>query len=396
MSTLAFVTSAPEVLVKAEMTKVRMLIVIAGILLAPHAAAGPLDALGFGKPESGRIAKYSFTLHETFDPTSVVWSPDARYIATAATFDGVIHIWDVQSQKIVATLPGYGNAWFHTVAWSPDGRFLATCAFGKLVVYEVGSKFAVKQFPAADQGECMRPVAFSPNGDRVAIASDLKSVSVVSTSNWKIIQRIDLKRTWGPSVPAIDDLTYLPRSGDLLIAGSRYDYPTVMGPAGANASAMLWLLHPGNEQAYRGVLAYDPTCVRGGAATVRRVAVSPGGEYIATATDTGGGAGACRVTQSVHVFRVGDWALVAKPLDGIPSGIAFGLTFTHSGRFLVAGMQARPGTIQIIETHTFQVSDTIHTKDFVYDIASAPNSDRFAVATGREIEFWSIETPKQQ
>src|SRR5438128_1660155 len=61
-----------------------------------------LGALGVGADSgTGKIAKLAFTLKEDFVPTSIVWSPDGRFIASSGTHTRSIHIWDVSQEKLV-------------------------------------------------------------------------------------------------------------------------------------------------------------------------------------------------------------------------------------------------------------------------------------------------------
>src|SRR6266851_9491332 len=85
------------------------------------------DALGFGG-DSGKIAKYAFKLRDSIYVTSLAWSPDGRYIATASTQSNLIHVWDVERRSISKEIKLNGSqTYFHGLSWSPDGKYLATC-----------------------------------------------------------------------------------------------------------------------------------------------------------------------------------------------------------------------------------------------------------------------------
>jgi WD40 repeat protein len=73
-------------------------------IIASQAQAGSI--LGLLSSHSGKLAKYEFTLNDSFPVTSVAWSPDGRYIASSSSQDNRIHICDVQDN---APSPGSKN-----------------------------------------------------------------------------------------------------------------------------------------------------------------------------------------------------------------------------------------------------------------------------------------------
>lgn len=135
------VIAAEKMLVTMDRTSVRgwaiwlliILLMVCGLTGQRRAVAG---IFGFGAT-SGHLAKLEFQLKERFEPTSVAWSPNGRYIATGSTADRRIDIWDVAQQKIVRVLlQKYPSAFFHEITWSPNGRYLAFCdAPGVLRLY---------------------------------------------------------------------------------------------------------------------------------------------------------------------------------------------------------------------------------------------------------------------
>lgn len=91
-----------------------------------------------GDSGSGNYADLAFHLRENFIPTSIVWSPDGRYIASTGTQTRTLHIWDVTTKQIIRSmeLPGSPAGLFHNMAWSPDGRYLALCnSFSSSLVF---------------------------------------------------------------------------------------------------------------------------------------------------------------------------------------------------------------------------------------------------------------------
>ena len=65
----------------------------------------------------------TYTGH-AFVPTSLKWSPNGRYIASAS-FDGTVQIWDAFNGNQRFLYQGHQDA-VYDVAWSPDGAFLAS------------------------------------------------------------------------------------------------------------------------------------------------------------------------------------------------------------------------------------------------------------------------------
>jgi WD40 repeat protein len=63
--------------------------------------------------------------HSSF-VSSVAFSPDGLTLASAS-WDKTIKVWNLQSQKPIATLAGDSH-WVYSVAFSPDGKTLASAS----------------------------------------------------------------------------------------------------------------------------------------------------------------------------------------------------------------------------------------------------------------------------
>ncbi len=59
------------------------------------------------------------------DITTLSWSPDSRYVASGASNDSIIHVFDTLNGNEAYTLRGH-EGWIRNVVFSPDGRFIAS------------------------------------------------------------------------------------------------------------------------------------------------------------------------------------------------------------------------------------------------------------------------------
>ena len=108
----------------------------------------------------------------------VAFSPDGKTLYTACD-DGHCHAYDAQNKSLLDALPGH-KGWVLGVACARDGFGVATCGADAAVkLWDVRSTTQEKCAQTASaQTEAVWGVAFSPSDDKLASASDDKSVAV--------------------------------------------------------------------------------------------------------------------------------------------------------------------------------------------------------------------------
>jgi len=104
-------------------------------------------------------------------------SPDNRWIAASAVGVGVT-VWDARDGKFIHSLLPGENA---QIAVSPDSRSLATATPRECIVWDTQSWRPLKVWPLALSGGVHVPVAFSPDGQWVAVAATRAEVRLLDT-----------------------------------------------------------------------------------------------------------------------------------------------------------------------------------------------------------------------
>jgi WD40 repeat protein len=101
----------------------------------------------------------------------IAWSPDGLILA-ATSRDRTIQLWDTLTGKLLDRLKGIptGEGNPYDLAWSPDGRMLASSASssGIIRIWNVEARELYQTLPQ----ECLRPMAWSPDGQIFVCGSD--------------------------------------------------------------------------------------------------------------------------------------------------------------------------------------------------------------------------------
>jgi WD40 repeat protein len=132
--------------------------------------------------------------------TQVAWAPDGTFLASAI---GDVQIWNPSTGALVKRLfPNVSStSTVNQIAWSPDGHYLAggfnsSDGTQGIAIWNVGTGELVKTL-SANVGN----LAWSPNGQYLAMTGDGAKVVIWNTSNWNRIQNIPLQAgplAWSP------------------------------------------------------------------------------------------------------------------------------------------------------------------------------------------------------
>jgi WD40 repeat protein len=360
-----------------------------GIIIQQGALAG---IFGIGGSRA-HLAKVEFRLQEGFQPTSVAWSPDGRYVASGSTADPRIDIWDLTQRKVVKVLlRKFPPAYFHDISWSPNGRYLAFCDAGALGVYRTSDWSEAHAFngPLGNAG-CTQS-AFSSDSRRVALLGT-HFLGVYSVPDWQALKSVNLGNGWGRGNP-FNALAYLPRSYTLLLAGGQHVTIAPHGKKEVGWDGRVWFFRSNDQEPSRSIRTYRPGCDHGGGGDARNITISADGQYIVTGANTGEGNASCGIAgESVHVLRASDGRRMAAPLDGLQPvkfGGGIAAAYTRDGRYIIVPHAGRAGWVHVLDGKTFKLIDLVRAGAFPCDVAVNQVDDRFALAAGNQIIVWLL------
>ena len=318
---------------------------------------------------------------------SVCFSPNSKHFVTGAE-GKTATVWDVKTGKPLRTIQHSGQV--ADVAYSPDGKWVASTNGKKVRIWEAGSGDEKWTLEGHTRG--VHHLCFSPNGNRLATASEDQTLKVwdMSTGRELLTIRGHLDR--------LSDVCFSP-DGEI-IAGSSSD-----------TTVRLWDSQNGQE-----IRTY-----RGHTGTVLGLAYSPDGKQIASASSDG----TVKIWDASHAQQ-------SRTCPEIPAGV-HGLCFSPDSKRLAGGEASK---VTIWNTQDLTRIDTVRQKDrvvgvsfnksgtllaaastelvvrnaktlerihrlqghkrFVWDARFSPDGKRLASAGGedRTVKVWSTQTGK--
>ena len=381
-----------------------LLLVVVFALAVPRARAGLLGGLlhSQGDSGSGKVAQLAFRLDDGFGATTVVWSPDGRFLATTGVLTRTIHIWDVAQRKLFKALelPNFPPGDPHDMAWSPDGRYLAVCNSysAALRIYATKDWSVARDFTREEALGCYKPV-FSSDGQELTVWGE--GLTTFATEDWHAIRQIHTVQTiqnyfpewhrWLPKPILLFDMAYVPGTHTLVLGGSLYAKDTKMcqaTPAPYDPLAgVLWVVRPGDTALSQGFQIY----CRPVGAEVHQLAVYPDGKTLVTITgNTEIKANVTEAGNNTKIIRLADGKDITPALTW-QTNVPWVVAYTPDGRLLIIGEAGRVHTdhaVYLVNAKTMQLLDAVHAPPDIYDLAVAPDNTGFAVATGGGVTVW--------
>ena len=289
--------------------------------------------------ESGKCIK-TLSGH-TENVTSVVYSPDGKYVASGS-WDKTVKLWEVAVGKCIKTLSGHEDH-VTSVAYGPDGAYLASGSWDKTIkLWDVTTGECIKTL---ENAHFVYSVAFSPDGAYLASGSGIIKLWEVKTG--KCVKTFDGDGGWGHSVSFSPDGKYLASSSQ-------------------DNTIKLWDVATGK-------------CIKtseGHTASIRSVCYSPDGKYITSVSDD----------QTIKFWNAGTGELLATTFN-LKDGEW--LTYTPEG-FFAGSEWATKNLVHIVDGMKTVGIDQMYDSLYRPDLVSAKLSGEDISPYAQKVNFASL------
>jgi len=169
-------------------------------LMVVFCAGGFSQSIAQTNPPTAKDAKPELVLqtgyNTFFGATRLVFSPDARLLATTTWRSGTIKLWETSTGRELRNLSTGGSSGMTLsplVTFSSDGRWIASTTTNSVKVWDVMSGREVQTLSTAQASMAsafgFSFVGFSADGKRLIALSD--AIRVWDTSNWSLLKSID-------------------------------------------------------------------------------------------------------------------------------------------------------------------------------------------------------------
>jgi WD40 repeat protein len=258
---------------------------------------------------------------------ALAWSPDGSLLASGASGEPEVKLWDARARTLKATLSGH-TGWIRSVAFSPDGKTIASGSVdGTIRLWNASDGSA--RATLTGHSDWVANIAFSPDGSSLASSSRDGSVRV-----WDVAQ--GQQRTTFSFETALSDATHRYWTN-----GLAYSPDGKLVAVGAT-DRVVYLLDATSGKVVHQLTGHTNWIV------IRGLAFAPDGK---TLYSTGFDA-------SIRAWDVQTGAQI-KQLDGHQLGV-LGLSLSPDGKQLVS-VSDQEGVLLLWDTATGDVSRTFQT-----------------------------------
>ncbi|MEG4861119.1 AAA-like domain-containing protein, partial [Microcoleus sp. K1-B1] len=281
---------------------------------------------------------------------SVAFSPDGLTLVSASS-DNTIQLWDLQTQKPIATLTGHSSS-VRSVAFSPDGLTLVSASSDNTIkLWHLQSQKPIATLTG--HSSSVRSVAFSPDGLTLASASSDNTIKL-----WHLQSQKPIATLTGHS-SSVRSVAFSPDG--LTLASASYD-----------STIKLWDLQSQKPIA----------TLSGHSSSVYSVAFSPDGKRLASASSD----------STIKLWHLQSQKPIAT-LSGHSSSV-WSVAFSPDGKRLASA--SSDNTIKLWHLQSQKPIATLsgHSSS-VWSVAFSPDGKRLASASDdNTIKLWHLQSQK--